>query len=80
MLDGFDSGEHYRSVAVAHMKQAMRYGPETFKEDWNQFLAIITIMAGEGESEHMNLLADRCMMRIEAYLMNNPEARPWDEV
>ena len=76
MLDGFDSGEHYRSVAIAHMKQAMRYGPENYKEDWNQAIAISQLMA-VSYSESLELLLDRAMMRIEAYLLNNPDERPF---
>ncbi len=77
MIEDFNAGEHYRSVAVAHMKQAMRYGPENFKEDWNQAIAISQLMA-VSYSESLELLLDRAMMRIEAYLLNNPEARPWE--
>jgi hypothetical protein len=78
MLDGFDSQEHYRSVAVSQMKQYMRYGPENYKEDWNQAIAISQLMA-LNPTESLELLLDRAMMRIEAYLQNNPDARPWEE-
>ena len=72
-----DSHEHYRSVSVSHMRQFMRYGPKNYKEDWDSAVSLAQMMAVNGESEHLKLLLDRCFMRIEAYLENNPDAVPW---
>ncbi len=69
--------EYYRAVELSHMRQLMRYGQEDFERDWDACIAIAQIVAVEGEKEHLSRLTERSFTRMEAYLANNPDARPW---
>lgn len=72
--------EHYRSVEVSKIRKYMRYGDREFAEDWESAIAVAKLMARKGEHErvdHLQIILDSCFQRIEAYLANNPDERPF---
>lgn len=68
----------YQATEVRKMRKLMKYTEVEFKKDWEVAVAMAQIMAVEGYAEHRQFLLDDAMMRILAYISNNPDARPWN--
>jgi hypothetical protein len=79
-----DIENYRRSVAISKMRLMMKYGEQQFKDDCETVLALAQIMAIDGEGSnvhgipHRQLLMMQCFERIEAYMLNNSDARPWE--
>ena len=71
-----DAAAHHRSVEISHMRQFMKYGHAQYEEDWKLSLALSVLLA-MGSTERLEMMLDRCFMRMEAYLKNNPDTRPF---
>jgi hypothetical protein len=80
----FNIVDYHRSVQISKMRLMMKYGAKQFKEDWDSAIALAQIMGCDGEGSnvhgipHRQLLMEQCFERMEAYLGNNPEAKPWE--
>ena len=71
-----DLQSHYRSVELSHMRQLMKYGQAQYEQDWRLSIALAILLA-TGSTSALEPMLDRCFMRMEAYLKNNPDARPF---
>ncbi len=68
MIEDFD----YRDLEVKTLKDAMKYGPKNFLEDWNQAIACSMLLSEPGH-ESLEIVLERCMQRVDAWSQNNPE-------
>jgi hypothetical protein len=74
---GIDVEEYRREVRIDRTRELMKYGSEQFKEDWSTAIALAQLMALHGPLGCQESQLESCMMRINAYVQNNPEDRPW---
>lgn len=71
----------YRWTELLKLQQAMRYGPKEFKADWDTVIACAQMIGMRDQPQpHLETIVDSCFLRIEAYLGNHPENRPWENV
>ena len=75
MSEKIDVREYHQIVEMSKMRKLMRYGQADFEEDWNLAIALTAYLAN-GQSHFQNMF-DSCMMRVNAYVANNPDARPF---
>ena len=64
--------EDYRDLEVHTLKQAMKYGPPQFLEDWNTAIACSVLLSEPGH-ESLEIVLERCMQRVDAWSQVYPE-------
>ena len=64
--------EDYRDLEVHELKQAMKYGPPQFLEDWNTAIACSMLLSEPGH-ESLEIVLERCMQRVNAWSQVYPE-------
>lgn len=67
--------EYYRSTEICRMRQHMAYREPDFRRDWRACIALARLLAVDPTETRQRLL-DATMMRVQAYLANNPETTP----
>jgi hypothetical protein len=71
-----DLNAYHRAVELSHIRQYMKYNETRFRQDWELSIALAILLA-MGHTEKLEFMLDSCMKRIQAYVANNPDARPW---
>ena len=72
-LEPFD----YRDIEVKRLKQAINYDQKAYREDWETALACAHIMGFEPGHEHLEVILEACMDRVNAYQQVTGEM-PWE--
>lgn len=78
-MNDIDVHEHYRSVEISKLREAMRYGPKQYKEDWDTAIALAKLMGLHGPLEGQEAQLESIFNRILSYQANNPDALPWEQ-
>jgi hypothetical protein len=71
-MAGFIEDFDYRDLEVKTLKDAMRYGPAQFLEDWNTAIACSQLLSEPGH-ESLEIVLERCMQRVDAWSQVYPE-------
>ena len=59
--------DRQRDILIARAKQAIRYGPQQYREDWETALALAQLMAIHGPIGKQEQQLESCFIRINAY-------------
>ncbi len=71
-MAGFVEDFDYHNIEINRLKDAMKYGPTQFLEDWNQAIACAMLLSEPGH-ESLEIVLERCMQRVDAWSQVYPE-------
>jgi hypothetical protein len=71
-----DYDPELHTAPILKARKLMKYGQAQFEKDWEEVCALAVLMA-EKETRWRRKLFEAAWVRIHAYLLNNPDARPF---